>query len=155
MRKGRRSIMLKGLKSERDIDWFQHTYYLDSVSRCGCDVPGTLLTAGILVWPVRAAQGPTGAVDLMLTLSWTHTHAYPHTRERTHASTHIERKLKSWLHRKRSEEMEREQEGKKWENQKWEKRFQSNTSGWQVQCKFHTSACMRHMVTVTVVCIDV
>lgn len=54
----------------------------------GCDVPGALLTAGILVWPVGAAQGPTGAVDLMFTLSWTHTHAYPHTQTRKH--THRE-----------------------------------------------------------------
>lgn len=57
--------LLKPSKSRR----FQHTYDLDSVSWRGCDVPGALLTAGILVRPVRAAQGPTGAVDLMLTLS--------------------------------------------------------------------------------------
>lgn len=56
-----------------------HTYNLDSVPWCGCDVPGALLTAGILVWPVRAAQGPSGAVDLMLTLSWTHRETRKHT----------------------------------------------------------------------------
>lgn len=51
-----------------------HTYNFDSVSRCGCDVPGALFPAGVLVWPVWAAQGPTGTVDLMLTLGWRHTH---------------------------------------------------------------------------------
>lgn len=56
-----------------------HTYNLDSVSRCGCDVPGALFPAGVLVWPVWAAQGPTGTVDLMLTLGWTHTHTQEHT----------------------------------------------------------------------------
>lgn len=61
-----------------------NTYDLDSVARRGCDVPGALLTAGILVRPVGAAQGPTGVVDLMLTLSWTH------TQRETHRHTHEE-----------------------------------------------------------------
>lgn len=49
------------------------------MSRGGRDVPGALLTAGILVWPVGAAQGPAGAVDLVLALSWTHTETRKHT----------------------------------------------------------------------------
>lgn len=56
------------------------------MSRRGCDVPGALLAAGVLVWPVGAAQGPAGAVDLMLTLGWTH----KHTEKNTHVSTHRE-----------------------------------------------------------------
>lgn len=65
-----------------------NTYDLNAVTRRGSDVPGALFTAGILVGPVRAAQGPTGAVDLMLTLSWTH------ARTQKHTSTHMKRKLK-------------------------------------------------------------
>lgn len=64
-----------------------HTYNFDSVSRCGCDVPGALFPAGVLVWPVWAAQGPTGTVDLVLTLGWRHTHK--------HARAHTERKFKN------------------------------------------------------------
>lgn len=66
-----------------------HTYNFDSVSRCGCDVPGALFPAGVLVWPVWAAQGPTGTVDLMLTLGWRHTHTHKHAR------AHTERKFKN------------------------------------------------------------
>lgn len=58
------------------------TYDLDSVSRRGSDVPGALLPAGVLVGPVGAAQGPAGAVDLMLALSWTHTETREHTRRK-------------------------------------------------------------------------
>lgn len=65
-----------------DLLHLTQTYNLDSVSRHGCDVPGALLAAGILVWPVGAAQGPTGAVYLVLTLSWIHTETHKHTHRR-------------------------------------------------------------------------
>ena len=64
-----------------------NTYNFDSVPWCGSDVPGALLTAGILVWPVRAVQGPAGAVDLVLTLSWTHGHTETHTHTHTYRET--------------------------------------------------------------------
>lgn len=63
------------------------THDFDSVSRRGRDVPGALLTAGVLVRPVGAAQGAAGTVDLVLALSCTGT--------RTHAHGHTQRKLKS------------------------------------------------------------
>lgn len=92
---GKKASNAKGFISGRGIlpsqalrsAWFHQTYYLDSVSRRGCDVPGALLAAGVLVWPVGAAQGPAGAVDLMLTLGWTH----KHTHRKTHARKHTHR----------------------------------------------------------------
>lgn len=73
-----------------------HTYYLDSVSWRGSDVPGALLTAGIFVRPVRAAQSPAGAVDLMLTLSCTHTHTNTraHTRRKEVKIVAVQEKVK-------------------------------------------------------------
>lgn len=61
-----------------------HTHDLDSVSRRGRDVPGALFTAGVLVRPVGAAQGPAGTVDLVLALSCTGTckHAHGHTQRK-------------------------------------------------------------------------
>lgn len=81
---GKRASNAKGkwVKEASQSAWFQITHDLDSVSGCGGDVPGALLTAGVLVRPVWAAQGPAGAVDLMLTLSWTRTSK--NTRKHTH-----------------------------------------------------------------------
>lgn len=110
-----------------------HTYYLDSVSWRGSDVPGALLTAGILIRPVRAAQGPTGAVDLMLALSWIHTgrntRANTHRKEVNHGCTGKgQRKWKG--------------------NPRKEKGFQIRTSWSQVQGEF----CKTCMHTVLAIC---
>lgn len=103
-----------------------HTYDLDSMSWRGCDVPGALLAAGILVWPVRTAQGSTGTVDLMFTLSWTH----------TQANTHRERKLQSWLHRKRSEEIERKEGAKRGNQMRERKVFKETHPGDKFSVKY-------------------
>lgn len=125
-------------------DNLMHTYNLDSVSRRGCDVPGALLTAGILVWPVRAAQRATGAVDLVFTLSWMHTHR--------NKQAHTKRNFQSWLHRKRSEEIERK-EGEKQENQTREREvFKETHRGDKFGVDFmwtHTHVLHKHSAAVT------
>jgi len=108
--------------------------------------PGVAVMSQVHSLRLGYLSGQFGLLRVPLGLWILCSHSAGHTHTEKQKSTHIGRKLISWLYRKRPEEMEREQEGEKQEDQRREKGFQRNTSWSQVQCKFHMHTCTAQLL---------